>query len=273
MKKLTLRLLTLFLFLAGMALWAADVWVAKPYTEWTDKDIQKIMSDSPWSKRVTVTFEFAGGGGGGGGRGGARGPQGGSIDPGIDGGGAPGIAEGGGGGGGGRGGRGGGGDGGGAAGGGGGGVPETELTIRWMTATTVQQALAKAKYKEEAGTSPDAKKQLETEQNFYAISIVNLPASVRPRTDDAMKELVAESTLTVKGKAPVKAAEVVFPDASQQGQGRGARTTNATFVFPKAAATFTPDDKEVEFATKFGKTKVQTKFNLKAMVVNGKLGL
>ena len=33
------------------------------------------------------------------------------------------------------------------------------------------------------------------------------------------------------------------------------------------------DDKEVEFATMFGKTAVKAKFNLKNMAINGKLGL
>ncbi len=272
MKNLTLRLLTL-LFLAGLALCAADVWVSKPYTEWTEKDVQKIMSDSPWAKKVTVTFEGRGGGGpggGGGGRGGrGGGPQGGSIDPGNDGGGAPGIAESGGGGG--RGGRGGGGGGGDAGGGapGGGGPPETDLIIRWLSAPTVQQALVKAQYGAEAGTSPDAKKRLETEQMYYIIWVSNLPLSARPRDEDGLKALLAVTTLTAKDKEPIQAGEVLFPDPSQT---KGLRSTNANFIFPRKVA-FTPDDKEVEFTTKFGKTKVQAKFNLKSMVLNGKLGL
>src|SRR5580704_12731476 len=134
MKKLTLRLLTFslfvagFLFVAGLTLWAADVWVAKPYTDWNDKDLAKIMTDSPWARKVSVTLTPGGGGGGpaaggGGGRGSRSGPQGDSVDPGGDVGGGGGRG----------GGRGGGGGGGGAeagGGGGGGGVPETELTIR-----------------------------------------------------------------------------------------------------------------------------------------------
>lgn len=267
MKKLTLRLLTLFLFVAGVALWAADVWVAKPYTDWTEKDIQKILNDSPWAKKVSVTMAMGRGGGGGGagkagGGGGAGGGQ--PLDPGT------GLTEGagGGGGGGGRGGgRGGGGDAG--AGAGGGGAPETELVVRWLTAPTVQQALVKAQYGAEAGTSPDAKKRLETEQPYYLIAVGNLPGSARPRDDDGMKALAAATTLSVKGKDPVVAGEVLFPDPSQS---KGARTTTANFLFPRMV-TFSPDDKEIEFATKFGTTKVQTKFNLKAMVVNGKLGL
>ena len=170
MQKLAVRLLTLFLFVAGVALWAAEVWIAKPYTEWTDKDLAKIMTDSPWAKKVSVTMDAgfgggAGGAGGGGGRGKGGGGGGGGFsgggdatDPGVAGGGGGGIAETGGGGGGGRGGRGGGGGGGGGAAAQGGGVPEIDLAVRWQTAPTVQQALVKAQYGDEAGTSPEAKK-------------------------------------------------------------------------------------------------------------------
>lgn len=45
------------LFLSTLTLCAADVWVAKPYTQWSDKDIRKIMTDSPWSRSVSVTLD------------------------------------------------------------------------------------------------------------------------------------------------------------------------------------------------------------------------
>src|SRR5271170_5137710 len=97
MKKHTLPVLILLTFVAALTLWAADVWVAKPYTDWTTKDIQKIMSDSPFAKSVTVIFENGGRGGiaAGSGKGGGRtsGPQGESADPGTDGGAGGGIAE------------------------------------------------------------------------------------------------------------------------------------------------------------------------------------
>src|SRR5580704_15090042 len=69
MKKITAGLLGL-----GVCLWAADFWQTKPYTEWSDKDIQKIETSSPWSKQVPIALEGGGGGGGGskGGKGGNR---------------------------------------------------------------------------------------------------------------------------------------------------------------------------------------------------------
>lgn len=266
MQKLSLRFLTLFLFTAGIALWAADVWVAKPYTDWTEKDLTKIMDDSPWAKKVSVSMSLGGPGGGGRGPGGGAPGGGGGPDPGF---GAADAAGGGGGRGGGGGGRGGpqGGGGGGDIGGGGGGVPEIDLFIRWQTATTVMEALAKAKYGAEAGTSADAKKMLEPDPMFYVIWVAGLPLAARPRDPETKKELLAHTTLAAKDKDAIVAEDVVFPEPKP-----GQRTTDAHFLFPRKL-TFAPEDKEVEFATRFGKSKVQAKFTLKNMVVNGKLGL
>src|SRR5689334_6618222 len=90
---------TLLLLLFALCMWAADFWTTKPFTEWNDKEVSKILTDSPWSAKVTVgggppaftgSDGRSGGGGGGGGRGGrGGGPQGdaATADPGIDGGG------------------------------------------------------------------------------------------------------------------------------------------------------------------------------------------
>lgn len=43
-----------FLLLAGMAAAGNDPWTSKPYTQWDDKDIQKVLSSSPWVQVVTV---------------------------------------------------------------------------------------------------------------------------------------------------------------------------------------------------------------------------
>ena len=50
----------------------------------------------------------------------------------------------------------------------------------------------------------------------------------------------------------------------------GGRTGNVSFLFPRTT-TFSAEDKEMVFSTKFDKTGVKTKFKLKDMVFNGKL--
>ena len=40
--------------LLTISLWAADFWQSKPFGEWSDKDVQKMLDNSPWSKPVSV---------------------------------------------------------------------------------------------------------------------------------------------------------------------------------------------------------------------------
>jgi hypothetical protein len=269
------KLIPLF-FLLSLALWAAEFWT-KPYTEWNEKDIQKLMLDSPWAKKVTVAMPTgvpaAGAGGGGAAKGRSSGPQGGSadLDPGTAGGGGGGIAESGGGGGRGGGGRGGGGGGGGggAPAGGGGGTPELNLIVRWQTALPVAQALVKTQYGSEAVSSPDAQKRLQPETMAYVIWVSGLSGNMRPRDDAGKKELLAQTTLSAKDKDSIVAADVIYTGGGAGGRGG---SFDAHFVFPRSAA-FNADDKEVDFSAKFGRTVVKAKFKLKEMVVNGKLDL
>ena len=70
-----LKKLSVLLFLCALCMWAADFWTTKPFTEWNEKEVQKILSDSPWTAKITISGGFGGGrsptaGGGGGGGGG-----------------------------------------------------------------------------------------------------------------------------------------------------------------------------------------------------------
>jgi VWFA-related protein len=89
--------------------------------------------------------------------------------------------------------------------------------------------------------------------------------NLAPNTDaDARKALLGVTTLAVNGKDhPIAAKDVVYV---------GEGMIEARFLFPRDFV-LTADDKEVEFATLFGKAAVKAKFNLKNMAINGKLGL
>jgi hypothetical protein len=246
MKKLTLLVPAL-----AVCLCAADFWQSKPFTDWTDKEAQKIETNSPWAKQVSTAM------GGGNGPDTGRGKRGGSgstgdIDSSM-----------------GSGGRGGGGGGAGQpqeVGGGaipGGGASLT-LVVSWATALPVRQAVVKAKFGAEAVTSPDAKKMLEEEQKYYGILVTGLPGR-SVRANDKMKEaLLKNTTLNVKGKDPIVATDVQAGGNEQKAV--------VLFLFPKSAA-LTVDDKDVEFSTKLGQMVVKQKFHLKDMVFNGKLEL
>ena len=247
-----LKKISVLVPLLALCVWAADFWTAKPFTEWNDKEVNKIISDSPWAQKVTISAGFGGGpgiaesagggrggrggGGGGGGRGG--GPQGdaATADPGIDGGG----------------------------GGFGGGAPgAVTVTLLWQTALPVKQALAKRKFGAEAGTSPDAKAAIERVDQVYVLTLSGVPGNLLAATQgDKKAALLAATTVTATGKPPLQAADL------QASGGRGGGTVS--FLFPKTA-TFTPEDNEIEFSTKFDKTPIKKKFKLKDMVVNGKV--
>jgi hypothetical protein len=241
-----LKKLSLLLFLGALCIWAADFWVTKPFTEWNEKEVAKILDSSPWTAKVTIAggADFGGaGGGGGGGKGGGRGGRGGgpqgdasTADPGIDGGG----------------------------GGLGAGVPSgISVTLLWQTALPIKQALAKRKYGSEVGTSPEAKTTLDRVEQVYVLTLTGMPGfTLGAAQGDKKAALLDSTTLTAGTKPPLKAVEV---------QVSGGRGPGVVFlVFPRTT-TFTVDDKEVEFSSKFDKTVIKKKFKLKDMVFNGKV--
>jgi hypothetical protein len=244
MKKIT----PVFLVL-GVCLWAADFWQTKPYTDWSDKDVQKIETNSPWSKQVPVAL---GGGGGPDTSRAKRGSSGsgGDLDSTLGSGNGPGgrgsnPTE----------------VGGGAIPGGGGSLT---LTISWRTALAVREAVAKQKFGAEVATSADAKKMIGEEQKFYAILVSGLPGRSLHGNDKMKESLLKNTSLVVKGKDPIEPSDV-------QTGGNEQRAV-VLFLFPRTTP-LTVDDKDVEFSTKLGPIMVKQKFHLKDMVFNGKLDL
>jgi hypothetical protein len=220
-------------FLFTLTLWAADFWT-KPYTDWTDKEVQKIGNSSPWAKEFSVAL-----GGGGGAPGGGSGKRGGGGGGGQN---NPAAAN--------------------ADDVGGGGLT---LYIRWQSALPVKQAVARAKYGAQAASSPDAKQFLETDEPSYVIVVDGLNRGMLGGGDaDAIKKTSLEQTaLIIKGKEPIKPT-----DFRMVGQGR----VSAVFAFPKTNP-IDVDDKEVEFQTKLGMVSIRQRFRLKDMMFNGKLEL
>ena len=138
------------------------------------------------------------------------------------------------------------------------------MTLLWLTAAPVKQALAKRQYGAEAGTSPEAKAKLAQVDQVYALILAGTPRfALAAAQGDKKAALLDQTTLTVSGKPPLKAVDV------QVSAGRGS-SGSVTFLFPRTT-TFTAEEKELEFSTKFDKTPVKKKFKLKDMVFNGKV--
>jgi hypothetical protein len=162
------------LLLFALTLFAADFWQNKPFTEWSDKDVQKMLNASPWAKRTAVEtgppriVDPSGGGGRGRGNAGALGDGGNGSE-------VPDTAP-----------------------------PSIPVVIRWQTALPMKQALARIRFGAEAGTSDEARKFIERQDSNYVIGLSGLPPGI------AAGDVKEKTTLAVKGKSPLQPMEVQF---------------------------------------------------------------
>ncbi len=270
------------------SLTAADFWIDKKPGEWEERDLDKLLADSPWAKPVTSSFNIESMSGGGRRRGG-RGGGGGGMDA-SSGGGMGGGAMGGGMGGPGGGGMGGGGMGGPGGGGmgsggpmagpaGGGGMPSLTAQIRWMSAKPVRIAVLRKRFGKEWDTAEQAKQIMAEKLEHYTVAVLGLPGARPPRpageaapegargpggrgADPAQfaERLQASTSIIRKGKSPMMPAEVKLTNGA------------VVFLFSREIP-ITLDDKEIEFVTKLGPLEFRRKFRLKEMVYEGELAL
>lgn len=233
MKK-TIGLLVVF----ALVMMAADFW-KKPFTEWSDKDLTKMMTDSPWAKSASVSmggppppaggFGDGGGFGHGGLPGGPQGGGGSEIGPG-----AQGMSG-----------------------------PSFNIVARWQTALPIRQAFVRLKFGAEADKSAEAKKVLTEEERPYEIVLSGpLGAFLPGKPEESAKALSEVTVLSSHRTGEIKPIQIEV--------GKPGRSMDVLFVFPRSMP-FTTDDREVEFATKLGTSDLKYKFKLKDMVFNGKL--
>jgi hypothetical protein len=243
MKKLVLLLLP-----AVITLWAADFWQSKPFTSWSDKDIQRMLTNSPWSREVSIGPAQAAG------RDilGADGPSprtpntqvsspeiGGASQAPTELDGIPAVPQ------------------------------RIEVVLRWQTALPVRQALIRARYGAEATTSPAAKQALDHDESEYIVDVSGIPAAMLRGDAEKIKQAARmAASLSAKGKETLHSTRVEFSEPPQT----LSPTVDAFFSFPRSTV-FTLDDKEVEFSARIGDAILKYRFRLKDMVFNGKLEL
>jgi hypothetical protein len=230
---------------------AGEFWNDKQPAEWSEKDVQRLLTRSPWAKEVAVQMNLsampggggpgleAGGGGGGMGRGGG-GMGGGPGGPGMGGGGAPmggGPGE-------------------------GGGMPQIKAVVRWESATPILAAMKKQ--------SP------EPDSDFYIISVSGLRAP-----GARLRAQPEEGTLGRGAERGQATDERLKQSTSLQPKGRlaisPARIENApgavAFFFAREGAPLSLDDKEVVFVTRMGPVEIKAKFIPKEMKFQGNLAV
>jgi hypothetical protein len=277
--------------IAGVAcaamLFASDFWKTKDSSQWTDEEISKILSESPWAKAKTVQAQQSQTQrrGGGGGRRGGFGFPGGGLGGGYPGGGGGGYPQGGG----------GGGYPGSSSGGNNGDPSQNEpmnLTIRWASAAPIQAALMR----QGASASDELKAVAASTEKYYVITVLGLrmprthsstvdaddrddngnnngnnngddsgQSRGRNRANDALRsQLLDAAQLAPKGKSSIYAQDV-------QIVGPGG-IDGVRFLFPRTIP-ISAGDKEVDFILDIRRIKVDEKFKVSDMQYEGKLAL
>ena len=221
--------------LACAALVAADFWEDKEFTEWSDREVQKMLTDSPWAKRVNIVMgglleegnsRYTGDGvsfGGGGGRGG--------------GGGGDAFA----------------------------GIRRTQVSVVWINALPVRRAMVRNLVGRDGPIPPEGRQFLSEEDPFYTVAVVGLPPAFQV-LGQMVNEVLAETMLKPDDRDPIAPVDIGF-------MREGDQSIRAMFMFPRDEP-LTLDDREVEFITKLGPvTEIKRKFRLRDMQVDGRLVL
>ena len=219
--------------LLGAALAAADFWDEKDFTTWSDKEVEKMLTDSPWSQQVRIALGSLTE------RPQDRGvPATAGVPP------AP-VPD--------------------CGGGQFGRIQRQKVTITWSGALPIQQALVRQAIGRDAPIPPESQALLAQDPPFYVVTVHGLPPAFAflASMSDAVK---AGAMLKRKDAEPIAPYDFrLFRSAADQ-------SLRAVFAFPKTDAV-TLDHKDVEFIAKLGDTDIKRKFKLEDMVYNGRLEL
>lgn len=228
--------------MVGLAAYANDPWKDKDPQSWDEKDVQRILQDSPWSHKVQ--FGTSGGGAVPGtvtGTGSQAHPETGATNANQ---GMPtGIA----------------------------GTtvnattgnlgPETDFSISWVSSRTVREA--QARRRELGGVPPSiARRDLAKPAEDYEVMVASSDMSVLAKESE--EELKAHAALILKSnKANVSPSRVVLQ------RGQTGQVSAIIFVFEKKSAngepTLAPNEKGADFVTQAGKTRLKVSFDFTKM--------
>jgi hypothetical protein len=227
---------------AAVAVYAGDAWKDKDYTSWDQKDVDKILKDSPWSKHI----QFGGGGapamdapftaaGDSAHRDNASGTS-------SSGGGRPTSAI----------------NGTGAQAGAG---AQSDYTICWYSSRTIREALLRRRELGGQTVPEDSKKNLSTELATYQVLVQSMNLGGLARDPEALK---TNSYLMLKSTK-----EKLMPTNVVIQKGQNDRPVAIVFEFAKKTASGEPtigaNEKGVEFYTESGKLNLKTTFDISKM--------
>jgi len=241
-----------FFFAAGaLAPLAARNWERASFPDWSDEHVDKILTDSPWARPVTLPFKFSAPArrpyvasefaqigeplGLPKGWPGSSTPGSGNRTPRIDDGNAPPVQT------------------------------EIYLTMRWASALPVRQAMALHQYGRSGLGSAKAVELLRGNQGEYVFEVAGFPAGmVVQGTRRFEAELVESATLVVKGRKAIRATAASMPEHGNH--------LIATIRFPRFE-NLSESEGLIEFAAKAGPMEIGQKFKLRDMSYKGRLEL
>ena len=236
--------------LLGVAVLASDAWKDKPYQSWDQKDVQKIMSDSPWSQKIEMG-EPAGGGGGNNGAFSATGNAA-HTDQNISN--ATGMNN-----------RQGGNDPTGANQPGGGGGGQQIYLARWLSSRTIREAIARGE-ELNGKTSDEAAKSLATTPETYQVLILGrnlgpfqaagedaLKTSIYLETKKSHEKIMPSKVDLIKGADGQHLMGVIVEFAKKSASGE------ATLASDEKGADFVADAGNLKLKFHFDFTKMQDK--------------
>jgi hypothetical protein len=151
MRRVSATIAVVSVGLGGAVLMAAsNFWEGKPYTEWSTKEVETILADSPWVRKLSVVVQSppratdeGGGGGRGGGGGGDTGGRGFPVP-----------------------------------------APQLKMTLTWRSAMPVREALARST--DGGAAVVDGQPVLERPQH-YLLTLSGLPARYQRQVPSAEK--------------------------------------------------------------------------------------
>ena len=243
---------------------AADFWAVREPSQWSQQEIKRMVTDSPWAKDAHVSVK----GDYGAMVDGAKRNQRGSMDgdPSLRGGGSGGFN----------------------AGLAVSGAPETpRLVVRWESALPVTEACAKGGLEKDLFSCTSklfylsglSSKFEDLAKEFYIVSVSNYPKMLAPRLAQEAPQHSAAATAALeqmgrniqqrtvikrKGKDPFKPERVIVLPAG--------RALLLMMLFVRSEA-LTVDDREVVFELTDETMEVESRFDLRKMVYHGLLRL
>lgn len=229
---------------ACTAVVAADFWEDKDFTAWSEQEVRRMLTDSPWSREVTVLSTDS--------RLASRvgGLSGGIIGGGVGSRGGIGAAGGG-----------AGGDGAGNLGGGSfmAAPRRTRGALRWTSALPVQLAMRRS----QGADAADAQSLLEEDEPFYRVAVGGIPLELTEIVG-GIWELQDVTALNRMNREPIRPVDIRLVSDED--------VLTIEFRFPRTEP-ITIDDREVQFVTKLGEANVRQTFKLRDMMFAGKLAL